>query len=965
MQQSQSHTQQSHAQKLREEVARRGETRDTLTGEKAPRLERSPHPYHKRHEEIPFGSERSERNPVIRNSKGEEWTSRVPARKPSSLNPSFNLRPSNSQTRTSSSGAPASPSPLRSAQNTDDELYNGVRVTIDGSSNGYIESTNSDSGTEADDEHFLKGLPAPRTKPHKGLRGVDGSMSSTPSPLLSPAILDDEIRWKESGRIRSTMPTSKIVTKEEQRKLIEKFKQRRKIEIVRRTTEACLLCFVGGIIYQSQGVKEILYLWKNALYPLRLLRHLSSRTPWKSPFPLTIPATFDPAPLLYPPTITMLVSILLSVSDPSGLLPSMILAISTLPKKSIPAIGGLEGRDMLHWVLACMPLFTTTLTRAPFLGKESLPLNPEVLVLIPPLHQALCKTLYYLTTTSLLAAELQLLSTALISLLLRASSPQAVILKALLWGGGIGILVTCTHVLRWGVTLARVPTWRFRRPDPKNSGFRFSKRSLSFGTNTLSVFAKDRFISDTSDNELHSRYSQERGGKLHSSEFSPLDGEYSGISRRNTLPGSSPSKLKTRTPSGRKKRSASISLQSFSKLTYRQATFRKWGYAIYVYICILVIVLLGIREYVGKEALQGYEPVGWALGYMFGDLPRFRLEVVKANLQRWIPLPSRSHSSDDLELHERTKICLERGWVERIRTQDFGAANTRLILLGYWLLIIITGLAIVFRLSKIYEVDTRRKVFHFMMVFILLPSTFVDPNYCALAMALVLGVFLLLDLLRASQLPPISRALAKFLMPYVDGRDLKGPVVVSHIFLGVGCAVPLWLSLGSLPSYSSSSMELLDSVSGSEIASSKFLSSSSFEGGAEGEAMDPWKGWEIPQRQREIAMVAGVICVGLGDAAASLVGRRCGKRKWYWGGGKSLEGSMAFMVVVAVALVGAKGWVRGGGWEREGSDAWSVTVGKSIVAAGVASLTEAVLTGGNDNVVVPVVLWCCVKGLGI
>lgn len=702
-----------------------------------------------------------------------------------------------------------------------------------------------------------------------------------------------------------------------------------------------------------------------ALYPLRLLRHLSSRTPWKSPFPLTIPATFDPAPLLYPPTITMLVSILLSVSDPSGLLPSMILAISTLPKKLIPAIGGLEGRDMLHWVLACMPLFTTTLTRAPFLSKESLPLNPEVLVLIPPLHQALCKTLYYLTTTSLLAAELQLLSTALISLLLRASSPQAVILKALLWGGGIGILVTCTHVLRWGVTLARVPTWKFRRPDPKNSGFRFSKRSLSFGTNTLSVFAKDRFISDTSDDELHSRYSQERGGKLHSSEFSPLDGEYSGISRRNTLPGSSPSKLKTRTPSGRKKRSASISLQSFSKLTYRQATFRKWGYAIYVYICILVIVLLGIREYVGKEALQGYEPVGWALGYMFGDLPRFRLEVVKANLQRWIPLPSRSHSSDDLELHERTKICLERGWVERIRTQDFGAANTRLILLGYWLLIIIAGLAIVFRLSKIYEVDTRRKVFHFMMVFILLPSTFVDPNYCALAMALVLGVFLLLDLLRASQLPPISRALAKFLMPYVDGRDLKGPVVVSHIFLGVGCAVPLWLSLGSLPSYSSSSMELLDSVSGSEIASSKFLSSSSFEGGAEGEAMDPWKGWEIPQRQREIAMVAGVICVGLGDAAASLVGRRCGKRKWYWGGGKSLEGSMAFMIVVAVALVGAKGWVRGGGWEREGSDAWSVTVGKSIVAAGVASLTEAVLTGGNDNVVVPVVLWCCVKGLGI
>lgn len=727
-----------------------------------------------------------------------------------------------------------------------------------------------------------------------------------------------------------------------------------------------LLTFRNDADHEELGCQILIISGLIAVYPLRLLRHLSSRTPWNSPFPLTIPATFDPAPLLYPPTITMLVSILLSVSDPSGLLPSMILAISTLPKKLIPAIGGLEGRDMLHWVLACMPLFTTTLTRAPFLSKGSLPLNPEVLVLIPPLHQALCAILYYLTTTSLLAAELQLLSTALISLLLRASSPQAVILKALLWGGGIGILITCTHVLRWGVALARVPTWRFRRPDPKKSGFRFSRRSLSIGTNTLSVFAKDRFVSDTSDDELHRHYSQGMGGKVHSSELPLLDGEMSGVSRRNTLPGSSPSRLKTRTPSGRKKRSASISLQSFSKLTYKQASIRKWAYAVYVYICILVIVLVGIRGYVGKEALQGYEPVGWALGYMFGDLPQFRFEVVKANLQRWIPLPSRTHSSDDLELHERVKICAEKGWVERIRTQDFGAANTRLILLGYWLLIIITGLAIVFRLSKIYEVDTRRKVFHFMMVFILLPSTFVDPNYCALAMALVLGVFLLLDLLRASQLPPISRALAKFLTPYVDGRDLKGPVVVSHIFLGVGCAVPLWLSLGSLSSPSSySSTGVLDSASGSGVASETVLSSESFEG----EVGDPWKGWEIPQRQREIAMVAGVICVGLGDAAASLVGRRCGKRKWYWGGGKSLEGSMAFMVVVAVALVGAKGWLRGGGWEmgerEEEGDGWSVTVGKSIVAAGVASLTEAVLTGGNDNVVVPVVLWCCVKGLGI
>jgi len=43
----------------------------------------------------------------------------------------------------------------------------------------------------------------------------------------------------------------------------------------------------------------------------------------------------------------------------------------------------------------------------------------------------------------------------------------------------------------------------------------------------------------------------------------------------------------------------------------------------------------------------------------------------------------------------------------------------------------------------------------------------------------------------------------------------------------------------------------------------------------------------------------------------------------------------------------------------------STSVQKTALCASVASLTEAVLTGGNDNVVVPVVLWTCVKSMGL
>lgn len=365
-------------------------------------------------------------------------------------------------------------------------------------------------------------------------------------------------------------------------------------------------------------------------------------------------------------------------------------------------------------------------------------------------------------------------------------------------------------------------------------------------------------------------------------------------------------------------------LSPFLSLTVPQVQVRKWLYALYVYAAMLIVIMGPVRKYIGEQALGGYEALGWVLGYIFGNVSWFRFWVLLWNLDHWIPLPPR----------EMPDASCQFGWVERLRRGTFGEANTRLLIGLHWVVVILTGMGIVFRLSSFTEVDTRRKVFHGMMVLMFLPTVYIDPAFCALALVAGLTIFLLLDLFRASQLPPISRPLTHFLAPYVDGRDHRGPAIISHIFLLIGCSIPLWLSLADI----------------SRVGDS------------------PWNGWDV--LSRDVSMVSGVICVGMGDAAASLVGRRFGRHKWLWGGGKSFEGSVAFAAAVSCGLIIARTGLLIGRWpisasSNETNFSWLSTAGKAILAAGGASTTEAILTGCNDNVVVPVVLWLLVRGFGL
>lgn len=880
----------------------------------------------------------------------------------------------------------------------------------DGRKRRKISPSPSESGTEADDEGygFVKALPAPPLRPRKGLRDSRGSgIDGATSPLLTPALIDEEGRKsaaeyfrarKDGARTGAASPTD-----DEARAARQKYLKRRRNELIRRTTESALLGIIGMLAVHGCCCWERLLRWHRGgqmmymrcrkmaytclvellthvvvvagvlgLYPLRLLYYSRTRDPpstLRVRQRIRIPAAFDPAPILYPAILPPLISISLFSPLEKALLPNILLGLAALPAQLIPYGASGFGYSSIHWLVSLLPLIAAENTELPpklfpplpYKSKSSPPekgLHPEILASLFALHHALLPPLHYLTTTSLLPAELHLLSIGLINLLLFADSPQACILRTLLWLGGVGLFVLAGKVLKWGVALARIPRWRFRRAGQVikarqsflhilNNSLRSRSSSARRDISDSDADEDDFLINNPLKRTKNLRLNISKGvassimanGSEPKSAVDPkqtIFSEHGDVSdeavfpkRRNTLPNLPSQNAVQRHP--RRHRSKSTA-QAFLALTPSQATSRKWIYAGYFYLVVIVMILGPIRYVIGEYALYGYEPFGWAIGYLAGNVQPLRFQVLNWDLNWWIALPPML-DPDHLESFRQL------GLAEYLRRAVVGEANVRLLLCVYCASIIAIGLVAVLSLSSIVEVDTRRKVFHGTMVAMLLPTIYIDPAFVSLALSLVLAIFLLLDLIRASQLPPLSKPIATFLTPYVDGRDLRGPVVVSHIFLLIGCAIPLWLSMASV----------------------------------DRAGQDPWTDWEVASR--DVSMTAGVVCVGMGDAAASLIGRRYGRRKWPWAGGKSLEGSAAFAIAVTIGLVFGKVWLRVGQWAdvpRHDGDAlgwvgsvtqWVVVVMKAAVCAGGASLNEAVLTGGNDNVIVPVVLWVLVRGV--
>lgn len=167
-------------------------------------------------------------------------------------------RPSPDRSRPAS---PPSPTPPRSSDRTiSDEDGRKRRKTASQSP--------SASGTEADDEgyNFIKALPAPPLRPHKGLRDAQGvERGDWASPLLTPTQIDDEGRKLSEGYFddnkKGTRKVNTSFTDDEARAARQKYLRRRRNELVRRTTETALLAGIGLLAVRGCGCWDELLGW--------------------------------------------------------------------------------------------------------------------------------------------------------------------------------------------------------------------------------------------------------------------------------------------------------------------------------------------------------------------------------------------------------------------------------------------------------------------------------------------------------------------------------------------------------------------------------------------------------------------------------------------------------------------------------------------------------------------------------
>ena len=206
----------------------------------------------------------------------------------------------------------------------------------------------------------------------------------------------------------------------------------------------------------------------------------------------------------------------------------------------------------------------------------------------------------------------------------------------------------------------------------------------------------------------------------------------------------------------------------------------------------------------------------------------------------------------------------------------------------YWILVLAISLPLSTKLVQVKQevrsyVSTHtviaRKYFHGIALLLFLPISAYAPELMTLSYAVAISLLLLIEWIRhnihhnrhsiinSNVLDKAFRAINVFYAAFMDEKDIRGGnVVVTHIFLVLGCALPCWTS--SFLRYLEYDSDL-----------SQF-----------------------------ILRIFGVVSIGVGDSIGALIGSKCGRLRWP-GSSRTIEGTLAMILSMLVFLCGVQGRV--------------------------------------------------------
>lgn len=162
-------------------------------------------------------------------------------------------------------------------------------------------------------------------------------------------------------------------------------------------------------------------------------------------------------------------------------------------------------------------------------------------------------------------------------------------------------------------------------------------------------------------------------------------------------------------------------------------------------------------------------------------------------------------------------------------------------------------------------------------------------------MAVAFAAMVAEEVLRCSAIPVVSKRLQGFMSGFADDRD-SGPIFITHQGLLLGMAVPMWLAAGISPRIESLKPGTCVSLGGADCM---------LEGGAGPSSGEGRPGETLA---RLLVSCAGLICLGLGDTAASVVGVLAGRTRLLAGSRKTWEGMLAGAAAMLLGCFGIWLW---------------------------------------------------------